>query len=76
MGKEETMKAVRFYAAKDIRVDELEIPQVQKGWVRLKPAFVGICGSDLHEYEDGPHIISPEGSPHRTYSQAYGYQRP
>ena len=30
----------------------------------MKPAFVGICGSDLHEYEDGPHIIPPEGSPH------------
>ncbi len=58
------MKAVRFYAAKDIRVDEVEVPQVKPGWVRLKPAYVGICGSDLHEYEDGPHIIPPKGSPH------------
>jgi threonine dehydrogenase-like Zn-dependent dehydrogenase len=30
----------------------------------LKPAFVGICGSDLHEYEDGPHIIPPHGEKH------------
>lgn len=59
-----TMKAVRFHAAKDIRVDDVEIPEVKPGWVRLKPAFVGICGSDLHEYEDGPHIIPPKGSPH------------
>ena len=39
------MKAVRFHAAKDIRVDEIPIPKVKEGWVRLKPAFVGICGS-------------------------------
>ena len=58
------MKAVRFHAAKDIRVEDVEIPKVKAGWVRLKPAFVGICGSDLHEYEDGPHIIPPSGSPH------------
>ena len=45
------MKAVRFYAAKDLRVDDIEIPEVKPGWVRMKPAFVGICGSDLHEYE-------------------------
>ena len=31
------MKAVRFHAAKDIRVDEVSIPEVKKGWVRLKP---------------------------------------
>lgn len=30
----------------------------------MKPAFVGICGSDLHEYEDGPHIIPPHGEKH------------
>lgn len=67
MGDNGKMKAVRFHAAKDIRVEEVDIPQVKEGWVRLKPAFVGICGSDLHEYEDGPHII-PKDSPHRTYS--------
>jgi len=67
MGDNGKMKAVRFHAAKDIRVEEVDIPQVKQGWVRLKPAFVGICGSDLHEYEDGPHII-PKDSPHRTYT--------
>ncbi|KAF7193678.1 putative diacetyl reductase [(R)-acetoin forming] 2 [Pseudocercospora fuligena] len=58
------MNAVRFHAAKDIRVDQVEIPVVKPGWVRLKPAFSGICGSDLHEYLDGPHIIPPQGQPH------------
>jgi hypothetical protein len=59
-----SMKAVRFHAAKDIRVDSVPIPGVKPGWVKLKPAFCGICGSDLHEYEDGPHIISTQEKPH------------
>jgi threonine dehydrogenase-like Zn-dependent dehydrogenase len=59
-----SMKAVRFHAAKDIRVDSVPVPDVKPGWVRLKPAFCGICGSDLHEYEDGPHIIPQPGKTH------------
>ena len=58
------MKAVRFHAAKDIRVDRVPVPELKPGWVMLKPAFSGICGSDLHEYLDGPHIISPKDQPH------------
>lgn len=64
MGSTGTMRALRFHAAKDLRVDELEIPSVKPGFVRIKPAFCGICGSDLHEYEDGPHIIPQKGSPY------------
>lgn len=57
-------KAVRFYAAKDVRVDEIAIPKVKPGWVVLKPEYCGICGSDLHEYLDGPHLIPAKGKPH------------
>jgi threonine dehydrogenase-like Zn-dependent dehydrogenase len=57
-------KAVRFHAAKDVRVDEVPIPKVKPGWVLLKPEYSGICGSDLHEYLDGPHLIPATGSPH------------
>lgn len=57
-------KAVRFYSAKDVRVDEIEIPKVKPGWVVLKPEYCGICGSDLHEYLDGPHLIPSTGNPH------------
>lgn len=45
--------AVRFYKAKDVRVDQVPIPKVKAGWVVLKPEYCGICGSDLHEYLDG-----------------------
>lgn len=64
------MRAVRFHAAKDLRVDDVPVPDIRPGFVRVKPAFCGICGSDLHEYEDGPHIIPPEGSPHSLTGEA------
>lgn len=57
-------KAVRFHAAKDVRVDDIEIPKAKPGWVVLKPEYCGICGSDLHEYLDGPHLIPKPSSPH------------
>lgn len=48
------MKAVRYYGKEDLRVEEIEEPQVRPGTVKIAPAFNGICGSDLHLYHDGP----------------------
>lgn len=64
------MKALRFHAARDLRVDDIDVPELKPGWVRLKPAFCGICGSDLHEYEDGPHIIPKAGHPYSLTGEA------
>ncbi|KAE8140632.1 chaperonin 10-like protein [Aspergillus pseudotamarii] len=49
------MRAVRFHGRGDIRVDQIEEPVCQNGQIR--PAFVGICGSDLHEYLAGPSTV-------------------
>jgi threonine dehydrogenase-like Zn-dependent dehydrogenase len=57
-----TMKAVRFHGKKDLRYEDIPVPDVKKGQVKLKPKFVGICGSDLHEYLDGPSLCPT--SPH------------
>ncbi|KAJ5325177.1 uncharacterized protein N7506_008279 [Penicillium brevicompactum] len=48
------MRAVRFHGARDIRLDEIEEPVCGVDQVKIRPAFVGICGSDLHEYLSGP----------------------
>lgn len=53
----ETMKAARWYAAKDIRVEQAEIPVAGKNQVKIEVKFAGICGSDLHEYSHGPMLI-------------------
>lgn len=57
------MRAARWYGPHDVRVVELEDPRPGEGEVLLTVAYCGICGSDLHEYADGPHAI-PMRSPH------------
>ncbi|OOG00637.1 hypothetical protein ASPCADRAFT_38429 [Aspergillus carbonarius ITEM 5010] len=57
------MKAVRFHGRGDIRIEEIDEPTCGKGQVKMRPAFVGICGSeDIHEYSGGP-VLVPE-KPH------------
>ena len=57
------MKAAVFYAAKDIRVADVAAPgPLEPGQVRLRPLWCGICGTDLHEYAQGP-IVTP-AAPH------------
>lgn len=51
------MKAARWYAAKDIRVEEISIPSPKDNQVKIAVKFAGICGSDLHEYNNGPQLI-------------------
>ncbi len=58
------MKAARWYKAHDIRIDDIEEPQVSAGKVKIKVAWTGICGSDLHEYLAGP-IFVPVDQPHK-----------
>jgi len=52
-----TMRAARWYGPKDIRVEDVEIPEIKAGEVKIKVEWCGICGSDLHEYMVGPIFI-------------------
>ena len=47
------MKAARLYGKQDIRLDNVsEPPAPKKGEVLIRVGAVGVCGSDLHTYED------------------------
>lgn len=48
------MKAAKYYGIQDIRVEEAQLPALEPGMVKVKVAFAGICGSDLHEYVGVP----------------------
>ncbi|WGV30262.1 alcohol dehydrogenase catalytic domain-containing protein [Lactococcus sp. NH2-7C] len=54
------MHAARFYDRGDIRVEEIDEPAVKAGQVGIDVAWCGICGTDLHEFLDGP-IFCPSG---------------
>ncbi len=47
------MNAAVLHGAKDIRLEQFRIPELQAGMVLLKIRRVGICGSDLHYFADG-----------------------
>lgn len=44
------MKAARFYAKGDVKVEEIDVPKQKDGEVLIEITWCGICGSDLHEY--------------------------
>ncbi|CAB4925811.1 MAG: zinc-binding dehydrogenase [Actinobacteria bacterium] len=58
------MRAARWHGRKDIRIEEVPEPQLRPGTVAIDIAWCGICGSDLHEYLEGPIFIPPHGHPH------------
>jgi len=50
----QTMTAVRLYGPRDLRVDQIPHPgQPGPGQALLRVTAVGVCGSDLHNYQDG-----------------------
>ena len=57
------MKALSIHAAGDMRLEDVPEVEPGEGQVRLKVAYVGICGSDLHYYYNGANgafvIIEP-----------------
>lgn len=58
------MRALRFHAAGDVRVDEVEEQPLGPLDVRIAVAYCGICGTDVHEYVAGPRFIPPAQAPH------------
>lgn len=58
------MKAARFHGRKDIRIEDIPEPVLRPGAVAIDVAWCGICGTDLHEYLEGPIFIPAAGHPH------------
>ncbi|GAA5823429.1 hypothetical protein JCM10212_005775, partial [Sporobolomyces blumeae] len=59
------MHAAMYYGKKDIRIQQVDVPEVKPGQVRVKVAWCGICGTDLHEYEAGPILCPTNDNPHK-----------
>ncbi len=47
------MRAIIAHAAKDLRVEDMPTPPLGPQDIRVRVAFGGICGSDLHYYNHG-----------------------
>src|SRR3954452_19643533 len=47
------MRAIVIHGKRDLRTDERPAPEPGAGDVLLRMAYGGICGSDLHYYNEG-----------------------
>ncbi|MEO5669745.1 MAG: L-idonate 5-dehydrogenase [Ramlibacter sp.] len=47
------MDALVIHAARDLRVEDVPTPDVLPHQMRVRVRFGGICGSDLHYFQDG-----------------------
>ncbi|MFO1074068.1 MAG: 2,3-butanediol dehydrogenase [Geminicoccaceae bacterium] len=58
------MKAAVYHGRGDVRVEDRPEPKLRPGTLKLKVDWCGICGTDLHEYEEGPIFCPKPGQPH------------
>jgi (R,R)-butanediol dehydrogenase/meso-butanediol dehydrogenase/diacetyl reductase len=75
--QEARMKALRFHAKKDLRIDDIPVPdRIGPKDVLLRNIFVGICGTDLHEYLAGPIFIptTPDAATGSLKPQVLGHE--
>jgi len=58
------MKAARFHGPGDVRIDDVPEPATRPGTVKVEVEWCGICGTDLHEYLEGPIFAPTPEAPH------------
>uniref|UniRef100_A0AAU3H2T9 2,3-butanediol dehydrogenase n=1 Tax=Streptomyces sp. NBC_01401 TaxID=2903854 RepID=A0AAU3H2T9_9ACTN len=52
------MKALRWHGARDLRFEEVpEPPAPRPHEAVVEVSWCGVCGTDLHEFLEGPHMI-------------------
>ncbi|GER70352.1 hypothetical protein BpJC7_16550 [Weizmannia acidilactici] len=54
------MRAAVWHGRKDVRVEKRDVKPVGPDEVKVRVAWAGICGSDLHEYLERPITIPGE----------------
>lgn len=58
------MKSANYYGQQDLRIEQTPEPSPAAGEVKLRTAFAGVCGSDLHIYFDPEHSGVDFTKPH------------
>ncbi|MGW0583900.1 alcohol dehydrogenase catalytic domain-containing protein [Streptomyces sp. NPDC002920] len=69
------MLAARLYGAKDLRIEEMPEPEPGPGEVKIRVAYAGICGTDVHEYFETPRAThEPNPLTGATLPQTLGHE--
>jgi (R,R)-butanediol dehydrogenase/meso-butanediol dehydrogenase/diacetyl reductase len=64
-----TMRAWEYLGNQKLVQVDRPVPEPGRGEVRTRIAYVGICGTDLHEYYEGP-VVTETGRNERTGAAA------
>ncbi|MFJ6453828.1 2,3-butanediol dehydrogenase [Paenarthrobacter sp. NPDC091669] len=64
------MKAARYYGRGQIQIDNIPEPTLTPGSVGIEVAWCGICGTDLHEYLEGPIFCPQPGQRHAASGES------
>jgi (R,R)-butanediol dehydrogenase/meso-butanediol dehydrogenase/diacetyl reductase len=51
------MKAALFFGAKDVRLGSAQVPVPLEHELLIQVTSAGICGTDAHEFDSGPHMF-------------------
>ena len=57
------MRALRYHGRRDVRLEDLPEPSPGPGEVLIRVAYNGLCGSDVHEYFEGPAATTVDPHP-------------
>ena len=63
------MRAAMYYGNHKLEIEDIPEPSPGEGQVKVRVSRNGICGTDLHEYYDGP-IFIPPSDPHPLTGKA------
>jgi len=63
------MRAAVYYGNRQLEIEDVPEPSAGDGLVKVQVSRNGICGTDLHEYYDGP-IFIPPSDPHPLTGKA------
>lgn len=63
------MRAAVYYGNHKVEIEDVPEPEAGPGQVKIRVSRNGICGTDLHEFYDGP-IFIPPSDPHPLTDKA------
>ena len=69
------MHAAVYYGNHKLEIEDVPEPRPGEGQVKVQVSRNGICGTDLHEYYDGPIFIPPD-QPHPLTGKAMPLDAP
>lgn len=52
----QTIKAAKYYSSGDIKIEDVPIPDVKSGELKIKVKACGICGSDITDWYMDPRV--------------------